>query len=109
VTETELDAVFIALASQPRRQILDILAARPGSTVNQVAEQFTMSRIGVLKHINVLEDAGLVISEKVGRERPLYFNPVPLQLIHERWSSEYGRFWAAQLTRLKRAVEERES
>ena len=47
-----------------------------------------MSRIGVLKHINVLEDAGLVISEKVGRERPLYFNPVPLQLIRERWSSE---------------------
>ena len=85
MTETDLDAVFVALASQPRRQILDILAARPGSTVNQVAEQFEMSRVGVLKHINVLEDAGLLISEKVGRERPLYFNPVPLQLIHERW------------------------
>ena len=106
MTETDLDAVFVALGSQPRRHILDILAARPGSTVSQVAEQFEMSRIGVLKHINVLEDAGLVISEKVGRERPLYFNPVPLQLIHERWSSEYGRFWAAQLTRLKHAVEE---
>jgi predicted transcriptional regulator len=107
MTDSDLDSVFVALASQPRRHILDILAARPGSTVNQVAEQFEMSRVGVLKHINVLEDAGLVMSEKVGRERPLYFNPVPLQLIHERWSSEYGRFWATQLTRLKHAVEER--
>jgi predicted transcriptional regulator len=107
MTETQLDVVFVALASQPRRHILDILAARPGSTVNQVAEQFEMSRIGVLKHINVLEDAGLVVSERIGRERPLYFNPVPLQMIHERWSSDYGRFWAAQLTRLKRNVEER--
>ena len=109
MTEADLDAVFVALASQPRRQILDILAASPGSTVNQVTERFEMSRIGVLKHINVLEGAGLVISEKVGRERPLYFNPVPLQLIHERWSSDYGRFWAARLTRLKHAVEERNS
>lgn len=107
MTETELDAVFLALASQPRRHILDIIAAAPGCTVNQVAEHFEMSRIGVLKHINVLEDAGLVISEKVGRERPLHFNPVPLQLIHERWASEYGRFWAARLTRLKHAVEGR--
>ena len=106
MTENDLDAVFVALASQPRRHILDILAARPGSTVNQVAEQFEMSRVGVLKHINVLEDAGLVVSEKIGRERPLYFNPVPLQLIHERWSSDYGRFWAARLTQLKYAVEE---
>ena len=107
MTEAELDAVFLALASQPRRHILDIIAAQPGCTVNQVAERFEMSRIGVLKHINVLEDAGLVVSEKVGRERPLHFNLVPLQLIHERWSTAYGRFWAARLTRLKHAVEGR--
>jgi DNA-binding transcriptional ArsR family regulator len=107
VTETELDAVFVALGSQARRHILDIIAAQPGCTVSHVAERFEMSRVGVLKHINVLEDAGLVISERVGRERPLHFNPVPLQLIQERWSSAYGRFWAARLTRLKFAVEGR--
>jgi hypothetical protein len=54
----------------------------------------------------VLEDAGLLISEKVGRERPLHFNAVPLQLIHERWSDRYRSFWASRLTRLKYAVEQ---
>jgi DNA-binding transcriptional ArsR family regulator len=108
LTETELDAVFLALASGTRRRMLDIVAAQPGCTVNHVAEHFEMSRIGVLKHINVLEDAGLIVSEKLGRERPLYFNPVPLQLIHERWSDQYRSFWANRLTRLKYAVEGKE-
>lgn len=108
MTETELDAVFLALASGTRRRMLDIVAAQPGCTVNHVAEHFEMSRIGVLKHINVLEDAGLIVSEKLGRERPLYFNPVPLQLIHERWSDQYRSFWANRLTRLKYAVEGKE-
>jgi DNA-binding transcriptional ArsR family regulator len=106
VTETELDAVFLALASSMRRRMLDIVAASPGCTINQVAEHFDMSRVGVLKHINVLEDAGLLLSEKVGRERPLHFNPVPLQLIYERWSDRYRSFWAGRLTRLKYAIEQ---
>ena len=105
MTETDLDAVFLALASPVRRQILDIVAAAPGCTVAQVAEQFDMSRIGVLKHINVLEDAGLLLSDKLGRERLLQFNAVPLQLIHERWSDQYRSFWSNRLTRLKYAVE----
>ena len=106
VQEAELDAVFLALASTTRRQLLDLIAAQPGTTLGQLAEQFAMSRIGLLKHLNVLQDAGLVLSEKVGRERPLYFNPVPLQLIHERWDDQYRSFWANQLTRLKYAVEQ---
>ncbi len=103
--EHELDAVFQALASQVRRQILDIVAASPGCGVGHVAEHFDLSRIGVLKHVNVLEQAGLLVSEKIGRDRPLYVNPAPLQIIHERWSDQYRSFWAGQLTRLKYAIE----
>jgi DNA-binding transcriptional ArsR family regulator len=105
MTESELDSVFLALASPVRRQILDIVAATPGCTVNTVTEHFDMSRIGVLKHINVLEQAGLLLSDKLGRERLLQFNAAPLQLIHERWSDQYRSFWTGRLTRLKYAVE----
>lgn len=103
--ETELDAVFQALANETRRQVLDLVAEKPGCSVQHVAEHFDMSRIGVLKHINTLEEAGLLISERRGRERPLHVNLVPLQLIQERWSDQYGRFWASRLTRLKYAIE----
>ncbi|HEY0940543.1 MAG TPA: helix-turn-helix transcriptional regulator [Steroidobacter sp.] len=103
--EHELDTVFQALASQVRRQIIDIVAAAPGCRVSEVVEHFDLSRIGVLKHINVLEQAGLLTSQKVGRDRPLYVNLAPLQVIHERWSDQYRSFWAGRLTRLKYAVE----
>lgn len=105
MNDAELDAVFLALASSTRRQLLDRIAAEPGITLGQLVQGFAMSRIGLLKHLNSLQQAGLVLSEKVGRERPLYFNPVPLQLIHERWDDQYRGFWANQLTRLKYAVE----
>lgn len=103
--EHELDTVFQALASQVRRQIIDIVVAMPGCRVSEVVEHFDLSRIGVLKHINVLEQAGLLVSQKVGRDRPLYVNLAPLQVIHERWSDQYRSFWAGRLTRLKYAVE----
>ena len=103
--EADLDQVFQALSNTTRRQILDVVAAEPGCTVSHVVEKFDMSRIGVLKHINLLEEAGLLISERIGRERPMYVNLAPLQLIQERWSDQYGRFWAGRLTRLKYAVE----
>lgn len=103
--EEELDRVFHALAHSVRRQILDVVAASPGCGVSHVAGQFEMSRIGVLKHINLLEEAGLLVSERVGRERPLYVNLAPLQVIQQRWSDEYQRFWASRLTHLKYAVE----
>lgn len=105
MTEPALDSVFLALASTPRRQMLDVVWQAPGCTVGYVSDHFDMSRIGVLKHLNVLEAADLLTSEKQGRERLLYMNPVPLQLIHERWSNEYAGFWASQLTRLKYAIE----
>jgi DNA-binding transcriptional ArsR family regulator len=105
MTETELDDVFLALANPLRRQILDIVSATPGCTVNEVTEHFEISRIGVLKHINVLEQAGLLLSDKLGRERLLQFNAAPLQLIYERWSDQYRSFWTGRLTRLKYAVE----
>lgn len=103
--DAELDAVFQALAHATRRQILDVVATSPGCSVQHVAEHFDISRIGVLKHVNALEDAGLLLSERSGRERPLYVNLTPLQLIQERWSDQYGRFWASRLTRLKYAIE----
>lgn len=103
--EATLDAVFLALASATRRRILDIVSAHPGCTVAAVAEHFAMSRIGVLKHVNVLEEAGMLVSRRNGRERELHFDPVPIRLIHERWSDQYRDFWAGRLTRLKYAVE----
>ena len=103
--EDDLDRVFLALASRTRRQILDIVAAHPGSAVGQVAEHFDMSRIAVLKHLAVLEEADLLLSERHGRERRLWFNAVPLQLVHERWSERYRSFWANRLTQLKYAAE----
>lgn len=105
VNEQQLDDVFLALANSHRRQLMDLIAARPGCTLSQLLSEFDMSRIGLMKHLQVLQDANLVIAEKQGRERPLYLNAVPLQLIHERWSEQYRDFWASQLTRLKYAVE----
>jgi predicted transcriptional regulator len=104
--EKQLDLVFQALASEARRYVLDIVRDSPGCTVAEVSQQFEMSRIGVLKHINCLEHAGLIVSRRSGRERQLYVNLAPLQVIHERWSDQYRSFWASRLTGLKRAVEE---
>ena len=105
MTEQQLDTVFLALANSSRRQLLDLIAARPGCTLSQLLSEFDISRIGLMKHLQVLLDADLVIAHRQGRERPLYLNAVPLQLIHERWSEQYRDFWASQLTRLKYAVE----
>lgn len=104
--DDQLDLLFHAMASQPRREILDVLIRHPGSNVGFVANRFALSRIGVMKHLDVLESAELVVSEKSGRERLLYFNPVPLQWVHERWTDAYSRFWASRLTQLKRNVEQ---
>jgi DNA-binding transcriptional ArsR family regulator len=101
----QLDLVFHAMASQPRRAILDVVRANPGCNLNFVVEQFGYSRIGVMKHIDVLELANLLVSRREGRERLLYFNFVPIQQIHEYWSDEFSRHFSKQLTTLKRKVE----
>lgn len=100
-----MDKLFQALASQPRREMLDIVRNSPGCPVSEVCRHFDVSRIAVMKHLNVLEGAGLVISEKQGRQRRLWFNAVPIQMIHERWSSEYSALWAGKLTALKYRIE----
>jgi len=102
-----MDAVFQALAHQARRRILDIVKAAPGCPVGEVCAHFGMSRIAVLKHIRVLEEADLLVSERQGREKHLYFNVTPIQLIHDRWSDEYSRFWTGTLADLKYRVERR--
>jgi DNA-binding transcriptional ArsR family regulator len=101
-----LDAVFFALASEPRRRVLDALKAEPGCNVLRVCDFLPeMGRFAVMKHLGVLEHAGLVISRREGRERRLWFDPTPIQLIHERWTTEFSAYWAAQLTRLKYSAE----
>jgi predicted transcriptional regulator len=100
-----MDRIFAALAHSDRRAILDIVKSNPGCNVRLVSEQFDTSRIAVLKHINVLEKADLLITERAGRERKLYFNAVPIQQIYDRWTTEFSALWARDLTRLKYNVE----
>lgn len=104
--EPQTDAVFAALAHAARRRILDLLVSRPGMTVKAVSSHFDISRIAVMKHLAALEQAGLVISERKGRERRLYFNPVPIQQIYDRWTDQYSAFWAARLVDIKAGVED---
>ncbi len=103
-----MDKTFKALAHPVRRQILDLIKSSPGATVQEVADGFEMSRIGVMKHLKVLEEADLVLSEKEGRRRCLYFNVVPIQQIHDRWTTEYSALWAGRLTSLKYRLENKE-
>jgi len=104
-----MDRLFQALASAPRREILDIVRDKPGCSVMHVCKYFDVSRIAVMKHLNVLEKAGLLISEKHGRTRRLYFNAIPIQMIYERWTSEYSALWAGRLTEFKRRAESRQT
>ena len=100
-----MDIVFQALASAPRRRILDIVREKPGCNVSEVCRYFDVSRLAVMKHLAVLETAGLLISEKQGRTRRLYFNAAPIQMIYERWTTEFSGMWAGRLTEFKRQVE----
>lgn len=101
----EMDAVFAALASEPRRRILDILKKEPGANVGRVCEFFAIGRVAVMKHLGVLEGANLVVSEKAGRERRLWFNPVPIHMIYDRWTTEFSDYWAGRLARMKYRLE----
>lgn len=107
MNDDQMDALFHALAHGERRRMLDIVKRDPGCCVNDVAAHFDISRIAVMKHLGVLEAARLLLSEKVGRQRRLYFNAVPIQLIHDRWTTEFSAHWAGQLTQLKYRLENR--
>jgi DNA-binding transcriptional ArsR family regulator len=101
----DMGAVFQALAHESRRRMLDKVKECPGIGVGALAGEFDVSRIAVMKHLRVLEQADLVVSEKDGRTRRLYFNAVPIQLIHERWTTEYSAYWSGNLTRIKYLAE----
>jgi uncharacterized protein YndB with AHSA1/START domain/DNA-binding transcriptional ArsR family regulator len=100
------DLVFRALADPTRRLLLDSLFEREGRTLGDLhSEVPRMTRFGVMKHLRILEAAGLVTTRKVGREKLHYLNPVPVQLIHDRWVSKYTRRNAAALAALKEELE----
>lgn len=100
-----MTAVFHALAHEARRRVLDVLKAHPGIGVGELAGHFDVTRIAVMNHLTVLEDAGLVVSEKDGRTRRLYLNAAPLQMINDRWLDDYTGHWARKLTGIKYAAE----
>jgi len=101
-----VDDVFRALADPTRRALLDALAERDGQTLVSLSAGHGMTRVGVAKHLRLLEDAGLVVTRRHGREKLHYLNAVPIQLVHDRWVSKYTAQWAEGLTGLKRELEQ---
>jgi len=107
--EQQLDLIWKALADPTRRAILDVLRAGPRTTT-EIVEQFPqLSRFGVMKHLDVLRDADLVITREDGRRRVNSLNAVPIRLIYERWVSRYQDFWSNSLLRLKADFETRDT
>jgi len=105
--DRDMDVVFAALAHATRRRILDLLREAPGAGVGAIALQFDVSRIAILKHLAVLEEAGLIVSQKDGRTRRLYFNAAPIRMIYDRWTDDYSGYWAGEIARLKYLAEAR--
>jgi uncharacterized protein YndB with AHSA1/START domain/DNA-binding transcriptional ArsR family regulator len=101
-----MDAVFKALADPTRRGLLDELFREDGQTLSALEARLPMTRFGVMKHLRVLEEAGLVTTRQRGREKLHFLNPVPIRLVHDRWVSKYAEPWAAALTGLKRRLED---
>jgi DNA-binding transcriptional ArsR family regulator len=99
------DRVFKALADPTRRLLLDRLFERDGRTLTELAADPEMTRFGVMKHLKVLADAGLVVTRKSGREKLHFLNPVPIQLIYDRWIDKYTAGPASALAHLKRKLE----
>jgi DNA-binding transcriptional ArsR family regulator/uncharacterized protein YndB with AHSA1/START domain len=102
-----VDEVFKALADPTRRSLLDELFERDGQSLSALEARLPMTRFGVMKHLRVLEGAGLITTRKQGREKLHFLNPVPIRLVHDRWVSKYAEPWAAALTDLKHELEER--
>src|SRR5579864_507897 len=100
-----MDDVFKALADPTRRSLLDELFKNDGQTLHALEERFPMTRFGVMKHLKVLEEAGLVVTRRQGREKLHFLNPVPIRLVHDRWVSKYAEPWAAGLSDLKHRLE----
>ncbi len=105
--DNDMNAVFSALAHETRRRILDLLRQKPGAGVGEIAMEFDVSRIAIMKHLAVLEEANLIVSQKDGRTRRLYFNAAPIRMIYDRWTDDYSGYWAGEITRLKYLAETR--
>src|SRR5579863_10700191 len=99
------DRVFKALADPTRRFLLDRLFARDGRTLTELEADLEMTRFGVMKHLKQLEEAGLVVTKRRGREKLHFLNPVPIRLVHDRWVSKYAEPWTAALSGLKTRLE----
>jgi DNA-binding transcriptional ArsR family regulator len=99
------DRVFKALADATRRFLLDRLFVRDGRTLTELESELEMTRFGVMKHLRVLEDAGLVVARRQGREKLHYLNPVPIRLIHDRWIDKYTERRVSALAELKSELE----
>src|ERR1700760_3653500 len=100
-----VDEVFKALADPTRRSLLDELFREDGQTLGALEERFSMTRFGVMKHLKVLEEAGLVVTRRRGREKLHFLNPVPIRLVHDRWVSKYSEPWVAGLSEIKERLE----
>jgi DNA-binding transcriptional ArsR family regulator len=100
------DRVFKALADPTRRLLLDRLFERDGRTLKDLESDLEMTRFGVMKHLRLLEDAGLVVTRRSGREKLHFLNRVPIRLIHDRWIDKYTERRAAALAELKSTLEE---
>ena len=99
------DRVFKALADVTRRFLLDALFAEDGQTLSELESQLEMTRFGVMKHLRVLEAAGLVVTRWSGREKLHFLNPVPIRLIHNRWIHKYAEHQVSALADLKAELE----
>jgi uncharacterized protein YndB with AHSA1/START domain/DNA-binding transcriptional ArsR family regulator len=102
----EMDPVFKALADPHRRHLLDRLHERDGQTLSELQSSLPLSRFGCMKHLRVLEDAGLVTTRKVGREKFHFLNPVPIQRAYDRWVEKFARPWTRMISGLKWSLEE---
>jgi DNA-binding transcriptional ArsR family regulator len=100
------DLVFKALADPTRRFLLDRLFERDGRTLTELESELEMTRFGAMKHLRVLEDAGLVVARRSGRKKLHYLNPVPIRLIHDRWIDKYTERKVSALADLKQELEE---
>ena len=105
-TNASFDKTFGALANPTRRRMLDLAMDNPGMSIKALHSHFPeMSRIAVLKHVRILEGCDLVVSRKTGRTRHLFFNPIPIQRIYDRWTTKYTSFWSQRMADIKERVE----
>src|SRR5919198_1635288 len=103
------DRVFKALADPTRRSLLDRLFERDGRTLTELESEIDMTRFGVMKHLRILEEAGLVVTRRDGRQKLHFLNPVPIRLIHDRWIDKYRERQVSALADLKTTLEKEET